>query len=265
MNKPVATASALVVLLNLGGCQSQAAEKPVVSSFDSKGVKISYSVAGKGEPVVLIHGWLSTAAINWELTGVTALLARDHQVIALDVRGHGRSDKPAREEDYGPELVEDVVRLLDHLKIEKAHIVGYSMGGIITANFIAKHPGRVLSGTLGGMGWLKKGGLAELAFGQIGKNDPNANAHAVCGRSLGKLALTEDEIKGIKAPVSLIVGDKDDLIRKLYVEPLQAVRKDWTVVDVKDGNHITCIIKPQFKEEIAAWIKKNTAPPPEKK
>jgi pimeloyl-ACP methyl ester carboxylesterase len=237
---------------------AHAADKPSIESFDSNGVKIAYFVQGKGEPVVLIHGWLSSAGINWALPGTSDLLAKDHQVIALDVRGHGLSDKPTKEEDYGPELVEDVVRLLDHLQIKKAHIVGYSMGGIIAGNFMAKHPDRVLSGTLGGMGWLKTGGLAQLGFSLIGKNDPNAKALAICGRSLSKLALTEEEIKSIKVPVTILVGDKDDLIKKLYVEPLQPVRKDWTVIEIKDGNHISCILKPQFKEEIAAWLKKST-------
>lgn len=250
--------AALTLFLDTTASQTLAAGKPNGQTFDSNGVKIWYSIQGKGEPVVLIHGWLSSATINWDLPGTSALLAKDHQVIALDVRGHGQSDKPAKEEDYGPELVEDVVRLLDHLKIEKAHIVGYSMGGIIAGNFMAKHPDRVLSGTLGGMGWLKKGGLGEWGFGQIGKNDPNAKVMTICGRSLAKLALTEDEIKSIKVPVTLLVGEKDDLIKRLYVEPLRLVRKDWVVVEIKDANHISCILKPQFREELATWIKKNS-------
>jgi pimeloyl-ACP methyl ester carboxylesterase len=232
-------------------------DKPTVQTFDSGGVKIAYFVQGKGEPVVLIHGWLSSAGINWALPGTSALLARDFQVIALDVRGHGLSDKPTKDDAYGPQLVEDIVRLLDHLEIKKAHLVGYSMGGIIAGNFIAKHPDRVLSGTLGGMGWLKEGGLAQLGFAQIGKKDPDARALAVCGRSLAKLALTEDEIKSIRVPVAILVGDKDDLVKKLYLEPLKDVRKDWTVTEIKDADHISCILKPQFREEIAAWLKKN--------
>jgi pimeloyl-ACP methyl ester carboxylesterase len=249
----------LITLLTVLICLSQlrcaaAAEKPTSGSFDANGVKIRYSIKGTGEPVVLIHGWLSSAWLNWDLPGVTALLAKDYQVIALDVRGHGSSDKPTKDEAYGPELVEDVVRLLDHLKIKKAHIVGYSMGGIITANFISKHSDRVLSGTLGGMGWLQKGGLAEAFFAQIGKRDAKAAAVAVCGRSLAKLALTEKEIKAISVPVTVVVGDKDDLIRKLYVEPLQRVRKDWPVVEIKGGDHIFCIAKPQFREEIKKWL-----------
>jgi pimeloyl-ACP methyl ester carboxylesterase len=229
-----------------------------IQSFNSKGVKIAYFVQGKGEPVVLIHGWLSSAGINWALPGISKELAKDYQVIAMDVRGHGLSDKPTKEEAYGPELVEDVARLLDHLKIKKAHIVGYSMGGIIAGNFMVKHPDRVLTGTLGGMGWMKTGGIAPKLFEQIGKNDPNAKAMTICGRSLAKLSLTEDEIKSIRAPVAIIVGDKDDFVKKLYVQPLQQVRKDWPVLEVKGGDHLSCILKPQFKEEIVAWLKKNT-------
>jgi pimeloyl-ACP methyl ester carboxylesterase len=231
---------------------------PTVQTLDANGVKVSYSVQGKGEPVVLIHGWLSSAGLNWELPGISSLLARDFQVIGLDVRGHGSSDKPTTEDAYGTELVEDVVRILDHLKIAKAHVVGYSMGGIIAGNFIARHPDRVLSGAITGMGWLKTGGLGQWTFAQIGKNDPNAKAFAVCGRSLAKLALTEDQIKSIRVPVIVMVADKDDLIKRLYVEPLERVRKDWAVVEIKDANHLSCIIKPQFRDELAAWLKRNS-------
>jgi pimeloyl-ACP methyl ester carboxylesterase len=251
----------LLILLAALVCpvhRAWAADLPGVQTLDGNGVKIAYFVQGKGEPVVLIHGWLSSAGLNWVLPGTSGLLARDYQVIGLDVRGHGLSDKPMKEEAYGPELVEDVVRLLDHLKIKKAHIVGYSMGGIITANFIAKHPDRVLSGTLCGMGWLQAGGVAQFGFAQIGKNDRNAQALAICGRSLAKLALTEEEIKSIRVPVAVLVGDEDEFVKKLYVERLQQVRKDWPVIEIKQANHLTCAFKPQFREELAAWLKKNT-------
>jgi pimeloyl-ACP methyl ester carboxylesterase len=255
MTRPYALLTTLAVLA-CQACTTAAADGPKMDSFNSNGVKIAHSVQGKGEPVVLIHGWLSSAGINWEAPGISAALAKDFQVIELDVRGHGHSDKPTKEEDYGDELVADVVRLLDHLKVKKAHVVGYSMGGIIAGNFMAKHPDRVLSGTLGGMGWLKKGGAGAIGFAMIGKNDPNAKPLTICGRSLAKLALTEDEIKSIKVPVTILVGDKDDLIKKLYVEPAQGVRKDWPVVEIDDANHINCIVKKQFKEEIQKWLKK---------
>jgi pimeloyl-ACP methyl ester carboxylesterase len=247
----------IALVFVVAACRLAVAGEATGGTLDADGVKIRYYVKGQGEPVVLIHGWIASADLNWTLPGITAALAKNYQVIALDVRGHGRSDKPTKEEAYGPELVEDVVRLLDHLKIKKAHIVGYSMGGIITAKFLAKHPDRALSGTLGGMGWLSDGGAAQFIFAQIGKMDPKAHALAVCGRSLAKLALTEKEIKSIKVPVTVLVGDKDDLIIKLYVDPLRKTHPDWPVVEIRDANHITCILRPQFREEIAVWLKKN--------
>src|SRR5262249_40557502 len=93
---------------------ARAAERPTPQTFDSNGVKIAYFVQGKGEPVVLIHGWHSSAAINWALPGTSGLLAQNYHVIAFDVRGHPLSYKPTEEAAYGTELVEDVVRLLDH-------------------------------------------------------------------------------------------------------------------------------------------------------
>jgi pimeloyl-ACP methyl ester carboxylesterase len=211
------TAQVFPVLIGL----AYAYDRPRLYRLNANGVKIAYFVEGEGEPVVLIHGWLSSAAINWVLPGTSALLAKDCQVIALDVRGHGLSDKPTNEDAYGVELVEDIVRLLDHLKIKKAHIVGYSMGGVIAGNFIAKHPDRVLSGTLGGMGWLQVGSVAQFGLERIGRNDPNDRAHAIYGRSLARLALTEEELQSIRVPMFVLVGENDNLIKKLYIEPLQ--------------------------------------------
>ncbi len=222
-------------------------------SFDAKGVKIHFLVEGKGEPVVLIHGLHSSAEINWRMTGVVAELAKDHRVIALDLPGHGRSDRPENDEAYGLQLVEDVVLLLDHLKIDQAHIVGYSAGGMVALKFLAKHPERSLSGTIGGMGWLREGsrlqGLWDRMPAPEGRRTPPAFI-----RGVGKLALTEEELKRIKLPVEILIGDRDP-VKRMYVVPLQRVRKDWPVVDIKDAGHVNCIIKKPFREEIAAWVR----------
>jgi hypothetical protein len=77
----------------------------------------------------------------------------------------------------------------------------------------------------------------------------------VCFRSLAKLALTEEEIKSIRVPVLILFGDRD-FLKKGYVEPLERVRKDWQVIDVKDADHVSCILRPQFKEEIQKWLAK---------
>ena len=123
--------------------------------FMSKDVKIHYVVQGKGEPVILVHGLDSSAKMNWEMPGTVAELAKHYQVIAFDNRGHGQSDKPQAEGQYGVQMVEDVVRLMDHLNLPKAHVVGYSLGGMIALKLPTLHPERVSSAVLGGMGWLR--------------------------------------------------------------------------------------------------------------
>jgi pimeloyl-ACP methyl ester carboxylesterase len=223
--------------------------------FDAKGIKLHYLVEGAGEPVVLLHGLHSSALLSWQMPGVVNLLAKKFQVIALDLPGHGESDKPDDEGAYGMEMVEDVARLLDHLKIQKAHLVGYSMGGMIAVKFMAKYPDRVRSGVIGGMGWLREGSGLQKMWERMKAREDAGYAPAACAHSLGKLAMTEAEIKGIRAPVVVLVGDHDP-VKGFYVTPLQPVRKDWQVIEIADAGHLNCIVKPQFKEEIADWLGK---------
>src|SRR5689334_3905667 len=75
--------------------------------FDSKGVKIHYTVEGQGEPVVLIHGFAANIQFQWGLPGIRSALAKQYRVIALDCRGHGQSGKPHAPSMYGMEIVED--------------------------------------------------------------------------------------------------------------------------------------------------------------
>lgn len=224
--------------------------------FDSAGVKIHYTVEGKGEPVLLIHGLHASAKLNWGLPGVTAALAEKYQVIALDCRGHGESGKPEREEEYGLAMVEDVTRLLAHLKIEQAHIVGYSMGGMIALKFVAVHPERVRSVVLGGMGWLRSGGLLQRFWEHAGRE--GASAPEACMRGMAKLALTEEELAAVQRPVSVIVGTHDP-VRRLYVEPLRQARPDWPVATVEGAGHLSCVAKPEFKEKLAAALARQAA------
>ena len=115
--------------------------------FDSNGTKIRYVTEGTGEAIVLIHGWMGDSSF-WgrDLRGETRLKSMPgFQAIAIDCRGHGQSDKPHAVDQYGPELAADVVRLLDHLKIDKAHLVGYSSGAFLVGKVAAMHPERVLS------------------------------------------------------------------------------------------------------------------------
>jgi pimeloyl-ACP methyl ester carboxylesterase len=110
--------------------------------FQSDGIRIRYLIAGRGEPVILVHGWAASAEM-WNR--LMDNLSSDHRVIALDCRGHGKSDKPHDPAQYGEEMVNDVVRLMNHLSIRKAHVVGYSMGGGIVMKMLVDHPDRLLS------------------------------------------------------------------------------------------------------------------------
>ena len=236
--------------------QARAAAAPVPHIFDAKGVKIRYLVQGDGEPAVLIHGLYSSAELNWQRTGIMRALARDHQAIALDLLGHGGSDRPEGAEAYGLHVVEDVVLLLDVLKVERAHVVGYSLGGMVALKFIATHPDRVISATIGGMGWLREGGRLQEMWGRMpvrqGSRTPAAFVHGI-----SKLALTEGELRAIRAPVIVLVGDRDP-VKRLYVSPLRTVRRDWPVVEIRDAGHLNCIVKKQFADEIVTWVAEHT-------
>jgi pimeloyl-ACP methyl ester carboxylesterase len=100
---------------------------------------------------LLIHGFGSDAGL-WRASGLVDALGPHHQAIAFDLRGFGSSDKPHDPRQYGTELAEDAVRLLDHLKIRKAHVVGYSMGAAVVSSLLIVHPDRLLTATLGGGG-----------------------------------------------------------------------------------------------------------------
>jgi pimeloyl-ACP methyl ester carboxylesterase len=215
--------------------------------FDAKGVKIHFLIEGTGEPVVLIHGLDSSARVNWQMPGTIDALAKDHQVIAIDLPGYGESDKPADPAAYGEQWVDDVILLLNHLNIRKAHIVGYSMGGMVALKLIAEHPERVISGTLGGAGWLRKDSILQKIWTHM--RTPGA-------RSITELALTADQLKAIRIPVEILVGDRDPM-KKLYVEPLESVRSDWRVIEIEGAGHLNCIFKKQFIDEIEKWLDMN--------
>src|SRR2546429_559405 len=87
----------VVLLIRVGVVFGADPATAKAGAFDSDGVKIAYIEAGEGEPVVLVHGLHSSAAMNWELPGTFARLAKKYHVVAMDLRGHGTSDKPEGE------------------------------------------------------------------------------------------------------------------------------------------------------------------------
>ncbi len=132
-----------------------------MQTFSSDGVEIAFIDEGptearggaEGDPVLLIHGFASSVRYNWREPGWIALLVRQgYRVIAIDNRGHGESEKLYDPKDYGVRsMAEDARRLLDHLGIERADVMGYSMGARISALLAISHPDRVRSAVFAGL------------------------------------------------------------------------------------------------------------------
>lgn len=276
----LALATWLLLLTNVGrGAEDR--------FFDSKGVKIHYIVEGQGEPVLLIHGFAANIQLQWELPGVLKALAKDYQVIALDCRGHGRSGKPHDPELYGIEVVEDLVRLLDHLKIQKTHVVGYSMGAFITLKLITTHPDRLLSATLGGAGWSKtldtrfRDELAEsleqgkgiapllLFLNPPGRPKPTEAQLKLASQLLAAMndikaliAITrglnavftvpEADLQRCKVPTLSIIGDLDPL--KRGVDDLKAQLSDFRVIVLPGANHMNAFWRPEFIQGVKEFL-----------
>jgi hypothetical protein len=196
--------------LALGAAARAAADEPAEKPKDgwfttSDGVKIHYLEMGKGTPVVLVHGYRSSAERNFFANGVAQALAKDHRVLAIDCRNHGQSDKP---QPNMPGSWRDVVELIDHLKIPKAHFHGYSMGGIIVSQLLVKAPDRIISLGMGGMGipevdpeWRAKIPEDKPAPGRTSK-----------GRGFGlspKAAPPGLDLTKLDIPILAIVGEFD--------------------------------------------------------
>jgi pimeloyl-ACP methyl ester carboxylesterase len=142
---------------------------------------------------------------------------------------------------------------MDHLGIQKARVAGYSMGGMIAMKLAVTHPSRVTSVVLGGMGWLKAG--ARMNSFWDGLKTSHFNVPIACPRSFPELAVTEADIRAVKLPVTMIVGEQDPC-RQWYVEPLHQVRPDWPEHVIAGAGHINCPGKADFKKELEAALEK---------
>jgi pimeloyl-ACP methyl ester carboxylesterase len=265
--------------------------------FDSNGVKIRYVTEGKGEPVVLIHGWMGDSSM-WgrDRSGNTKLVTKGadgFRLIALDCRGHGKSDKPHDPGGYGPEMAADVVRLLDHLKLEKAHLIGYSMGAFIAGKVAATNPERVLSVVYAGQAPLVAGARASgssevdvfaravdegkdlgsyiIAVTPPGKPKPtegqakaiakfifdgkDVKAFAAAGRSFKNLEVTGEQLRKCKAPILFIHGGNESDHVKDRVAAVRKLLGRGEVKIVDGADHITTLIKPEFASAIIEFLR----------
>lgn len=130
-----------------------------------RGQKIHYTVEGQGPLVVLQHG-LFMDAESWRANGFVAALADRFTVACIDSLGHGLSDKPADPALYAQDQrAGDIVAVLDALGADKAHLIGYSMGGWMAVGVAKHHPRRLASLTIGG--WDLAGGVPKGPAGPI--------------------------------------------------------------------------------------------------
>ena len=234
------------------------ASLPIVADdFDSSGVRIHYVEEGAGEPVILIHGLYASAQMNWGAPGVIADLARHYHVIALDCRGHGQSDKPTGEGNYGVKMVDDVIRLMDHLHLSSANVIGYSMGGMITLKLAVTHPERVRSAILGGMGWMQEGSRQQSVWEGMERRGHAENTPPLL-HGFAEFAVTADQVKGLKMPIQVVVGERDPC-RRIYVAPLLQIRPDIREHVIAGAGHLGCVIRPEFKTELNAALSSNLA------
>ncbi|HJZ32877.1 MAG TPA: alpha/beta hydrolase [Hyphomicrobiaceae bacterium] len=185
-------------------------------SFVSDGVSLKFIDAGTGDPVLLVHGFASSVKYNWVDPGWVGLMTRNgYRVIAYDARGHGESQKLYDPAAYQPALMmEDARRLLDHLGIARADVMGYSMGARLTAFLTLAHPERVRSAIFGGLG----GNMVRPMAGT------GPIAHALEAPSIDEVvnptartfrAFAEKTGSDLKALAACIRGARDPISREM--------------------------------------------------
>jgi pimeloyl-ACP methyl ester carboxylesterase len=249
-----------------------------VQTFDSDGVRIAFLDEGAGAPILLIHGFASNMRFNWIDPGWVGLLTRNgFRVIAFDNRGHGESEKPYDESAYGaPLMAEDARRLLDHLGIQQADVMGYSMGARITAFLALAHPGRVRSAIFGGMGGnmlrpmqgtdkiaqaLEAASIDDVtdayartfrAFAD--RTGSDRKALAACIRS-SREPLTAEMVARLACPVLVATGTED--VVGGSAEELAAVIPGAEALPIPKRDHMLAVGDRVYKEGVLDFLRRH--------
>ncbi|MGB3024561.1 alpha/beta fold hydrolase [Paradevosia shaoguanensis] len=247
-------------------------------TFLSDRISIAYEVYGEGEPVLLIHGFGSSGIINWVNTGwVEALNKAGYQAITIDDRGHGLSEKLYDPNDYYPALMAaDAERLLEHLGIERAFVIGYSMGARITAFLAVEWPERVKAAVMGGMGMGLVTGLSDSREIIDGLNaDSLADVKHPTGRQFRIFAdhskadrqalaacmvssrqpMDIDDVRRISVPVLVAVGETDDMAGS--AQELADLLPKGEAFVIPRRNHMLATGDARFKEAAIAFLERN--------
>ena len=261
--------------------------------FDSAGTKIHYTVLGQGEPVLLIHGL--TRDIS-SMNAIAQALSDSFRVISMDVRGHGQSGKPHDPGGYGIQIEEDCIRLLDHLKIDKAHAVGYSLGGRIVCSLLGRHPERLRTAVIGGFGWhppgdpeweayekeiaesLEQGKGIEPMLKRYNTGGSQAltpelmetiNKSVIEKSDTAALAAllrnhapfpSQEQLQNSKIPALALIGEWDP--NKSDVDRLKEIIPTLTVVVIPDANHVSALFSPVLIRNIRSFLLEHASPAP---
>lgn len=244
--------------------------------FEHDGVPLHYTDEGAGEPVVLLHGFCMHADLNWRRYGIVQQLARRYRVIAMDLRGHGLSGKPHAPSAYGLAMVEDVRALLDHLGLERVHLVGFSTGGFMTLKFLTRYPVRLLSASATGMAYRavddearaklerigaaletrgdfrplmeeldlpSRGLVAALRMWILGRlNDTQALAHLI--RAFPEFEVAPEELARNEVPMLSMAGTLDPIAAG--AEEMHHLMANHRLVWLEGGDKLSCLAMPEF-------------------
>lgn len=244
--------------------------------FDSAGVGIHYEEQGSGAPVILVHGFASSARGNWIEPEWIKFLSPTYRVIALDCRGHGQSDKPHDAAAYGSAtMAGDVLRLMDHLGIGRALLMGYSMGAMLSLHLTLDHPERFRATVLGGMGGAS-GGMAQPGrresivqalltddpatiseeiprtfrrFAELNRNDLKALGACM---SHDRPELNPQLLGAIRVPVLVVIGTKDTLVGS--ADQLAAAIPGAQLVKLEGRDHINAVGDKNYKAAVGKFF-----------
>jgi pimeloyl-ACP methyl ester carboxylesterase len=259
-----------------------------VQFIDSDGLKIYFEQHGEGHPMILAHGWGADSISNWVETGWVDTLKSLRTLIYIDIRGHGKSDKPHALAPYSySAMSRDVIAVMDALNVEKADFMGYSMGAFMGAYLLGHHPERFTSMVLGGIGNETDASAAQGAViadalrvtDVTTIKDPGALAtrHFVAANPRNDLLalacsaekmwpegypleLAGENISAAKLPVLIVNGDADfPYVNRVnaFLEALPNAR----YLKLLGKDHLTAVPDPQFKAFVVSFLQtQNRAP-----